>query len=110
MEAAIGCHMDVCGLLVDEAAIVDTSRQFQRTLMHWVAWWGHAKIARQILDLYGSHADCAYAPDGQDCPPVYASLAHQALADGFTEVLRELAIQAMQVRVVLDNATNNERK
>ncbi|KAK3245166.1 hypothetical protein CYMTET_45249 [Cymbomonas tetramitiformis] len=127
MEAAAGGHMDVCALLLDEADVMDTGRKYQRTLMHWVAWWGHAEVARQILHVCGSHVDCVHALDGQDRPPVWyaaqrghpevmrvlieagadlrsvvdesgASLAHQAAVGGFGGVLRELVTQ---VHVVL---------
>eukprot|EP00854_Cymbomonas_tetramitiformis_P034701 gene34701-biopygen35777 len=96
--------------------------------MHWAAWWGHAEVARQILHICGSRADCVCVLDGQDRPPVWyaaqwghlevmrvlieagadlsvvdesgASVAHLAAAGGFVEVLLELEMQ-VHVAIVL---------
>ncbi|KAK3248290.1 hypothetical protein CYMTET_42242, partial [Cymbomonas tetramitiformis] len=51
MQAAVGGHMRVCQLLLDHEAITDTGSQFQRTLLHWAAYWGDAALARQVLKI-----------------------------------------------------------
>ncbi|KAK3246893.1 hypothetical protein CYMTET_43591 [Cymbomonas tetramitiformis] len=85
MEAASEGHMDVCSLLLDRAATEDTGRRYRRTLLHWAAWWGDAKLAAQVLKVCPDPIACMRAIDGDGLNAVW-----HAADRGHAEVLRVL--------------------
>ncbi|KAK3258584.1 hypothetical protein CYMTET_32365 [Cymbomonas tetramitiformis] len=96
MEAASEGHMDVCLLLLDRAATEDTGRRYRRTLLHWAAWWGDAKLAARVLEVCPDPIACMRAIDGDGLNAVW-----HAADRGHAEVLRVLKRRSASLTGVL---------
>ncbi|KAK3247945.1 hypothetical protein CYMTET_42575 [Cymbomonas tetramitiformis] len=77
--------------------------RYERTLLHWAAWWGDVELARRVLEVSGNRDACMRATDGDGLNAVW-----HAAERGHAEVLRVLWDTSLSLKGVSSAGITSE--